>query len=134
MKRVVLDADVFIDYLKGKSEDFILLVNEAGERGYSFFVPTAVLVEIFVGYEFLELDKFERAGKLLEDFECVALTEEIALKAGRIGRENKLGFLGTVDLAVAATAIAIGAEVATHNVKHFKLIPGIKIFDFEVLN
>lgn len=133
MNRVVLDADVFIDYLKGKSKNFLLLVKKAKKKEIKLFVPTAVLVEIFVGYEFLQNQVLKDAQKLLREIQSVPLTEEIASLAAKLGREKKLGFLGTVDLVLAATALVLDAQIATHNVKHFRLIPEVKIFDFESL-
>ena len=53
------------------------------------------------------------------------------MKRKEIGRNNRIGFLGTVDLVIAATALSFNAEVATRNVKHFKQIPGLELFNFE---
>lgn len=128
MKSVVLDTDIFIDYLHGKNKNFAHLLKRAKKEKLQLFIPTAVLVEIFVGYEFLQESDYERAKKLLRKFKRIPLTEEIGLIAAKIGREEKLGFLGTVDLVVAATALMLKAEVATHNVRHFSLIPQLRIF------
>jgi len=130
MTNVVLDADIFIDYLKGKSKNFLFLVKKVRENEIKLFIPTAVLVEIFVGSEFLQSQILKDAQKLLREIQSVPLTEEIAFLAAEIGREKKLGFLGTVDLVLAATTLTLDAQVATHNVKHFKLLPQIEIFDF----
>lgn len=54
---------------------------------------------------------------------------DIAELAGKI--EGELASQGTPiafeDLAIGATALHLGFDVATYNVKHFKLIPGLKI-------
>ncbi len=54
---------------------------------------------------------------------------EIAQLAGRIeGEQAAKGVaIGFEDLVIGATALYLGYDVATHNVKHFQLIPGLKI-------
>jgi len=133
MTGIILDADLFIGYLKGKDKKFLHLVREADRKSLKLYIPTAVLVEVFVGYEFLQNQLLKNAQKLLEGVQPVPLTEEIAFLAAKLGREKKLGFLGAVDLVLAATALIFDAKVATRNIKHFKLIPEVKILDFESL-
>lgn len=127
MKSVVLDASIFIDHLKGRNGNFTSLLKLAKEGNYQLFIPTAVVVEIFVGYEFLQKEEEKQARILLQDFKRVDLTEEIAEFAAKIGRENKLGFIGTIDLVVAATALILDGELATQNVKHFRHIPNLRL-------
>jgi tRNA(fMet)-specific endonuclease VapC len=57
------------------------------------------------------------------------VTFEIAQLAGRIdGEQAARGIaIGFEDLVIGATALYLGYDVATHNVKHFKLIPGLRI-------
>jgi predicted nucleic acid-binding protein len=54
---------------------------------------------------------------------------EIAQLAGRIeGEQAAKGIaIGFEDLVIGATALYLGYDVATHNIKHFELIPGLKI-------
>ena len=73
MKKVVLDSDVFINFLKGKSGDFKILLNETREDNLIVFIPAIVLVEIFVGYEFLDNKRLKEAKKFLEGFDRISL-------------------------------------------------------------
>lgn len=134
MKSIVLDTDIFIDHLKKSNSNFKLLLRASTEKNYKLYVPTVVLVELFVGYEFLESFVLKKAEDLLKPFERIVLTEDIAKLAGEIGRNNRIGFLGTVDLVIGATALSLNAEVATRNVKHFKQIPGLKLFNFKQIS
>ncbi len=57
------------------------------------------------------------------------VTLEIAQLAGRIEGEqasqgNSIAF---EDLIIGATALHLGFDVATLNVRHFQLIPGLKV-------
>ena len=67
--------------------------------------------------------------RLCADIPIYPVTLEVARMVGRMegelaGRGISVAF---EDLAIGATALALGFEVATANVRHFKLIPGLKI-------
>ena len=79
-----------------------------------------------------DADRKRRETFVEELFQAVAvhpLTLEVARLAGRIhgeqmGRGVRIDF---PDLIIGATALYLGFDVATLNVKHFRLIPGLKI-------
>lgn len=54
---------------------------------------------------------------------------EIGRLAGRIeGEQAAQGIaIAFEDFVIGATALHLGFDVATHNMKHFKLIPGLNI-------
>ncbi len=133
MNAIILDSDVFIDHQRKKNSHFQRLINTASQKGYQLFIPTVIIVEIFVGYELLVERELVRTEKLLKNFNRVPLTDDIAKLAAKIGREQKLGFVGAVDLVVAATALTLDAELATNNKKHFQSIPNLKLFNFKRL-
>jgi hypothetical protein len=56
------------------------------------------------------------------------LDERVARRAGAIGREWRRTHpgIGVADLVVAATALEIGARLATANVKHFPMFKGLR--------
>jgi predicted nucleic acid-binding protein len=57
------------------------------------------------------------------------ITLEIAQLAGRIeGEQAAKGIaIPFEDLIIGATALHLGFDVATHNVKHFQLIPSLNV-------
>lgn len=67
--------------------------------------------------------------QLLLDMEIVPYTKDTALLAGRIdGEQRALGVtIPSVDLLIGVTALELGYALATVNVRHFKLIPGLNI-------
>lgn len=67
------------------------------------------------------------AENLFAAVEWIAVDEDIARRAGALGRRFRASHQGIdlADLAVAATAERLGAEVATMNVKHFPMFPGL---------
>jgi len=67
--------------------------------------------------------------ELCRDMMVHPVSLEIAQLAGRIeGEQAARGIaIAFEDLVIGATALHLGFEVATFNVKHFQLIPGLKI-------
>jgi predicted nucleic acid-binding protein len=68
-------------------------------------------------------------SQLLLDLEVVPYTKETALLAGRIdGEQRARGVtIPMVDLLIGATALEYGYSLATINLRHFRLIPGLNV-------
>ena len=69
------------------------------------------------------------SDELCRDMIVHPVSLEIAQLAGRIeGEQAAQGIaIAFEDLVIGATALHVGFDVATLNVKHFKLIPGLNI-------
>jgi predicted nucleic acid-binding protein len=67
--------------------------------------------------------------ELLTDLEVVPYTKSTAFLAGRIdGEQRAIGVtIPSLDLLIGATALEIGYAVATANLRHFQLIPGLDV-------
>src|SRR5216684_1817393 len=67
--------------------------------------------------------------ELLNDVEVYPYTKETALLAGKIdGEQQSRGIsIPFGDLLIGATALAVGYSILTVNVRHFRLIPDLKI-------
>ena len=67
--------------------------------------------------------------RLCRELAIYPITVEIARIVGRIeGQQAALGFtLAFEDLAIGVTAQQLGYDIATHNEKDFKLVPGLRI-------
>jgi predicted nucleic acid-binding protein len=57
------------------------------------------------------------------------VTSSVALRAGQIDGESRAkGILIPLsDLLIGVTALELGYEIGTGNVRHFQLIPGLKV-------
>ena len=66
---------------------------------------------------------------LLADMEVVPYTKATAMLAGRInGEQSSQGvIIPFVDLLIGASALEHGYSVATVNLRHFRLIPGLTV-------
>lgn len=118
---VVLDTSVLIDVLRRlqSARSYVRSLDP---------VPTcseATRIEVITGLRSAERG---RAESLFAALEWVAVDEDIARRAGALGRRFRASHPGidAVDLAVAATAERLGAELATGNVKHFPMFPGLR--------
>lgn len=125
MKRVLVNSDVVIDYLRirtGILEDLFDLQQE-GEIELLVFGMT--VIEVYSGLSAGRLEK--EIDGLINCFEVVSLDKSLGKKAGemRRGLGNKVQ-LG--DLIIGATAVFFKANLATKNKKHFEQIPGIKFW------
>jgi predicted nucleic acid-binding protein len=72
----------------------------------------------------------ERRGAeaLFSVLDWVPVTEPVSRLAGDLGRQYRRSHrrIGPADLIVGATAQWLSAELATHNVKHFPMFPGLR--------
>lgn len=68
------------------------------------------------------------AERLFHQLRWVALDEPIARRAGELGRRWRKSHPGisSPDLIIAATAEALGANLATSNIKHFPMFKGLQ--------
>ena len=119
--RTVLDATVLIDHLR----------NEPAAAGYlaTFEAPPlcseVTRIEVHRGVRSPERRAMEAIFGLID---WVPVDEPIARRAGDLGRQWRRSHPGisAIDLAVAATAQAHVASLATSNVRHFPMFPGLR--------
>lgn len=116
----LLDSTVLIDVLRGHAAAGAYL--ESLDRR-----PTCSeisRVEVLRGLRSHERSSCER---LLGSLAWAPLNEEIARRAGELGRQYRrshAGF-GAADLSVAATAQVLGLPLATANVRHFPMFESL---------
>lgn len=115
---VVVDTSVLIDVLRGEPAAARVLYGwrESGPLHAS----EVVRLEVLAGMRARE----ETATRALFDaFTWHPVDERIAEIAGELGRQWLPGNRGidSADLAIAATAIALDAQLLTKNVKHFPM-------------
>jgi predicted nucleic acid-binding protein len=58
-----------------------------------------------------------------------SFTREMGVLAAKVDAEmKKVGLvIATADLLIGVTALHYGYSVGTHNVRHFRMIPGLKV-------
>jgi predicted nucleic acid-binding protein len=118
---VLLDSDVLVDYLRG--------LPAAGRYLDGLTVtPTCsevTRVEVLRGMRSRERRVTER---FLATIRWAGVDEEVSTLAGELGRRFRRshGALGVTDLVIAATAERHKLPLATLNVRHFPMFPGLE--------
>ncbi len=103
-------------------------------RPYQIKIPSVVKAELLLGA--LKSDHPKKTGRVvnnfIEPFEIVPFDDSAAKVYARIRADlERIGKpIGPNDLIVAATAIAQGATLVTHNTKEFSRINSLKIVDW----
>ena len=131
-KQYLLDTNILIEFLDGNTS-VIKHILQAGIDRCCMSVVS--LHELYFGAYYAKTKKEEyfereikRINKLLERFEVLPLPEKadgygqikmVLRKKGRIVDE--------FDMIIGGTALAAGLTIVTDNVKHFELMPDIKI-------
>jgi predicted nucleic acid-binding protein len=118
---VLLDSDVLVDCLRG--------LPAAGRYLDGLTVtPTCsevTRVEVLRGMRAQERRVTER---FLATIRWIEVDEEISTLAGDLGRRFRRshGALAVADLLIGATAGRLGLPLATLNVRHFPMLPGLE--------
>ena len=118
---VVLDTSVLIDILRNDSA----AVTYA--RGLESVPVCSEVCRIEVSRG-LRSSERRSAEQLFQALRWMPLDESIARRAGELGRKwdrHRPG-IGLADLVVAATAQLLAADLATANVRHFPMFPGLR--------
>ncbi len=133
MNKLLLDTSVLIDHLRryGPAIAFLEMVFKGG-------VPVAVSVvtetELYAGKSMQDAAKEEAVRKLLGLFEVLPVTSRIARRAGALLRKHRPRGLTPADAVIAATALEEGAALITRNIRDFRTVEGLLVFDLPDLS
>ena len=119
-KRLLLDTDVLINFLRGQPQAVQLLDDTDCE----FYLSAVSVAELYVGVR----DGREREvlDQLVGVLRTIEISTEIAQQAGLWRREyGKSHGTGILDALIAACADALQIPLATLNVKHFPMLPNV---------
>jgi len=117
---VLCDTSVIIDILR----NFAPAVAWARTLPEPPVCSEITRVEVLRG---LRTDDRRTTERLFGAIAWVGLDEAISRRAGELGRASRRSHQGiaTADLMIAATAAEHGHELATLNLRHFPMIPGL---------
>lgn len=130
----MLDTNIIIYALNGKYPNIISHFKSVPSS--SICVASIVVSEIEYGAR--KSNDYEKTilpyQNFLSTFVEIPFSHSAALEYGRIRAElEKSGLLiGANDMLIAATAIAEGACLVTHNTKEFSRISGLRIEDWTI--
>lgn len=126
-----LDTNAVIHFFKGSGQVAERLLAVA---------PSAVAISALVAYELkVGVEKSPQATlrrrqllQLLNSIEIIPFDGLLAQTAAKIRAdlERDRQGIGPIDVLIAATAMAHGATLVTHNIKEFLRIPGLNLVDW----
>lgn len=127
----VLDTNTLIYYFKGQGQVAQTLASVSPQE---ISIPTIVLFELQVGIakSSSATKRAQQLQQFLSRVNLVAFDRDAALAAAtvRAQLEQKGTPIGSLDVLIAGTAIALQATLVTHNVKEFSRVSGLAIIDW----
>jgi tRNA(fMet)-specific endonuclease VapC len=132
---LILDTSVLVAHERRRASVGDILRHARSAHGEDVVgISTVTAVELTHGIHRARTieDQVKRvsfANEVFHDLVLYPLTLEIAELAGKIeGEQAAIGIgIPFPDLLIGATAVYPGFDVAIHNEKHFRLIPGLRI-------
>lgn len=120
----LVDSTIVIDHLRGRSEA-TEVVSRAAEAGETLAASEIVRFEVLAGVQDEELEETER---FLRTLRWIVVDARISRLAGWLSRRFRRSHAGidAPDYLIAATALALDAELLTTNVKHFPMLEGLQ--------
>lgn len=132
----LLDTNAWIAYLRGKNA--ALLIRLKAHAASDLGLCTIVLGELYYGAYHSGAANVTANLQLVEQltraFPVVGLDQRDAREYGKL-REylgSKGQLIGPNDLHIAATALANGLILVTHNTAEFSRVPGLTLEDWQV--
>lgn len=116
MRKILIDTDILINFLRGKKKERDYLISLLEES--VMYCSAITVAEIYAG---MKEHEHEETTALIESLNIVDVSREIAEKAGVYKRIEKKQSLELDDCLIAATAFIKGAVLATGNVKHYPM-------------
>lgn len=128
MKKVLIDTDIIIDFLRTNEGLFPTLLELQVQGNLTLYISSVTIMELFVGTSSQKQVQSQQLKELIDSFRVIPLDAKLAQFTGELKRGKKWTIL-TSDLIIGATAIWFNAELVTNNRKHFSVIPGLKLFN-----
>lgn len=125
----LVDTDIVASWLKGRQEE-ISLLKRLGPSGLAISLIT--YGEIYDGIYYGRDPQEHEAvfGQFLQAVTVVPLTESIMQHFARIrGHLRRTGnIIGDTDILIAATAIHHSLILVTRNLRHFRRVPALTLY------
>jgi predicted nucleic acid-binding protein len=117
---ILLDTDVMVDILRGyePSKEWLKSAQEVG-------VPGLVVMELLQGCQ--NAREQRQLEKALSEYPLYWPSEEDCNRAlASFSSHHLSDNIGLLDALIAETAIGVPAELATFNIKHYRILKGLK--------
>lgn len=121
-ERLLLDTDVLIEYLRGRSE----AVEYLEGLTVDLYLSVISVAELFAGIKGNE--EVNSLEQLLQAFIILPVTEKTARLGGLYRKEYRPSHgTGLADALIAATSEESGADLVTFNRRHFPMVSRVTV-------
>ena len=122
MEKIVLDTNILIEILKNNKQTI-----RAIEKINNYCISEITKMELFYGA--LNKNELKKLKDFLSFFEIIPIEKEISQKASKlIYKYAKSHNLTIPDGLIAATSIVNNYQLFTYNIKDFKYIKELKLY------
>jgi tRNA(fMet)-specific endonuclease VapC len=124
----VVDTDICSAHLKGNGQ----IYNRFAQYRGGIYISILTLGELYTWASRNPAQSERRVAgiaDMLSDVQVLPVDQQVAIRFG-VTRADLLGrgiVVDVIDLFIAATALELNYTVVTHNVKHFRDVPGLRI-------
>ena len=128
LTNLLLDTSVLIDHLREykPASEFLETVFNSG---ILVTISSVSEMELYAGKSMENPAIEESVNNFLKLFKVLPVTTDIARQAGRLLRRHRHQGLTPMDAIIAGTALEHNANLITRNIKHFRMVKGIIVFD-----
>lgn len=124
--KLLLDTSILIDFLRQREKKKTVLYKLAA-KNTELSISIITHTELYAGKSVWENKQaLKELETLFEGITTLPLTPTVSEKAGQIRATTNCDLF---DAIIAATSIVSGLELVTLNVKHFKVIKGLKVYN-----
>lgn len=127
MKKVLLDTNILIDYLRAKRGPIIELFQLQEQGRIQLYLSSLTVMELYAGLSSPKMQ--DELDAVFNACFIIPFDQVIARFAGELKRDKKFLAVPLADFLIGTTALWLKARLATGNQKHFAGIPGLKFFD-----
>lgn len=128
MSSLLLDTSVLIDHLRGY-EPATIFLETVLNSGVPAAVSTITEMELYAGKSMDLPDMEQSVISLLTLFKVIPVNSSIARQAGSLLRSYRHQGLTPIDAVIASTAMENNANLITRNIKHFRMVKGLIVFN-----
>src|SRR3954471_12702178 len=128
----LLDTDTCSAFLKGDRRVFNRFIQHSGGLHISILTLAELYSWIYVADDPTRSRREEGLQTMLSDVLVIPVDHDVARTFGetRAVLQRRGTTVATVDLLIASTALVHDFTVATHNVRHFQLVPDLRMEDW----
>jgi len=134
IRKVCLDTDIIIDYLRGK-EYAKGLVEKLQLRFDQVAITAITMYELLVGVEYMDGKDRAKVETIINTSNVLSFNEEASRESAKVSAELKKSGkqIGIADVLIAGICIHSDSFLLTKNIEHFHRIAKLQVLKIDQL-